>query len=157
MTRTDTNHDGGGERRQRTRDWRARAACTHVDPEIFFPTAGRGPHQDRQIARARAVCTRCPVREDCLRFARAWLPYGIAAGMTAGERQRVLRKESHRDEPRRPAHARSAVIAAGRDALRSGASVREVADRFNVSERTVERWSSRNRADDRAQCPRGVR
>jgi len=41
--------------------WEARGACKHSDPELFFPVAARGPAL-RQLARAKKVCERCPVR-----------------------------------------------------------------------------------------------
>jgi len=46
-------------------DFRHRAACRDVDPELFFPIGTAGPAQ-RQIAAAKAVCHRCPVIDDCL-------------------------------------------------------------------------------------------
>jgi hypothetical protein len=43
-------------------EWRDFAACSTVDPEIFFPKPG-----DRRVAeQARAVCASCPVRRKCL-------------------------------------------------------------------------------------------
>lgn len=43
--------------------WHRRAACHGQGPADWFP--GRGGTQDA----ARAVCVRCPVREECLAFA----------------------------------------------------------------------------------------
>lgn len=49
--------------------WLDRAACRDVDPEIFFPT-GSGVLGEREVIRAKAVCRRCPVRPECLHWAR---------------------------------------------------------------------------------------
>ncbi len=38
-------------------DFRDRAACRDVDPELFLPAGNAGPAQ-RQIAAAKAVCKR---------------------------------------------------------------------------------------------------
>ncbi len=49
-------------------DWRDRAACLTVDPELFFPVGNTGPAVE-QIDRAKAVCSHCPVTEHCLQYA----------------------------------------------------------------------------------------
>ena len=41
-------------------DWRDRAACLDVDPELFFPIGNTGPAL-AQIDEAKAVCRTCPV------------------------------------------------------------------------------------------------
>ncbi len=57
------------------RRWRDRAACRGLaEPEVFFPTAQAGPVYLAQVARATAVCRRCPVRAACLEFALGALP-----------------------------------------------------------------------------------
>jgi WhiB family redox-sensing transcriptional regulator len=49
-------------------DWRARASCRDVDPELFYPVGDvwEGEGNERQAAQAKAVCAQCPVRELCL-------------------------------------------------------------------------------------------
>src|SRR5215813_3967838 len=60
---------GGGTTMDKTHDdWRHEAACRDEDPELFFPISEVGPGA-RQAAEAKAVCARCPVREQCLRYA----------------------------------------------------------------------------------------
>ena len=49
-------------------NWRSAAACRSADPDLFFPIAATGP-AERQIARAKTICARCPVRQECLEFA----------------------------------------------------------------------------------------
>lgn len=44
-------------------NWRVKALCAQVGPELFFPERGRGPQEAKQ------VCARCEVREPCLEFA----------------------------------------------------------------------------------------
>lgn len=71
-------------------DWRKRAACRDVDPELFFPALGGGtptPAALAAIEDAKAVCQRCPVRAECLAWAVDALPYGIAGGATEHERR----------------------------------------------------------------------
>ena len=43
--------------------WHAQAACREVrDPDIFFPKRGGSSKE------ARAICTRCPVLDECLKW-----------------------------------------------------------------------------------------
>ena len=128
-------------------DWRSRASCRDVDPEIFFPTAEAGPQLDAEVAAARAVCGGCTVRAACLDFARKRLPHGIAGGLTPGERRRLDRRPGSRKEPRPRTVGRSSEVAeAGRAALRAGQRPAEVAREFGVSDRTVCRWVAANRS-----------
>ena len=66
--------------------WRRRAACGGEDLELFLPV-GSGPAL-AQIAAAKAVCARCPVRDACLRYAvTTGQGYGIWGGLTEDERR----------------------------------------------------------------------
>lgn len=128
-----------------TGDFRHRAACRGVEPELFFPVAERGREHDVQVAAAKTVCGQCEVRPECLTWALRALPYGVAGGLTETERRR---ERAHRGAarrarrvPHRPAGGTQAeVAAAGREALRAGLTVQEVAREFGVSERTAFRW-----------------
>ena len=131
----------------RSEDFRHRAACRSVDPEVFFPTAVQGAEFETQVSIAKAVCGGCPVRSECLSWALAALPEGIAGGMTEHERRqektrrRGVRRRGRR-VPRRPAGGtREEVAAAGRAAIAAGLSAREAAGEFLVSERTAARWA----------------
>jgi len=102
-------------------DWRALGACRTEDPELFFPIAAGGPGL-AQVARAKAVCARCEVRAECLRFAmetgqdygvwggtseeerRAWRRVRRAHGAAAGQ-DRSARASQERRQRRRPARA----------------------------------------------------
>lgn len=73
-------------------DFRDFAACRTEDPELFFPISDMGPGA-RQVAEAKAVCARCPVRTDCLDYAiDAGLDHGIFGGQTERERRALLRR-----------------------------------------------------------------
>ncbi len=78
--------------------WRGEAACAEVPSEVFFP-AGEEPEA---AAAAKAVCARCPVSEECLRFALATnQTEGVWGGLDANERRRLRRRI--RDRRRRMA------------------------------------------------------
>ena len=120
-------------------NWQVRAACRGVDPELFFPEPSDEPLVRTQVAAAKAVCRRCPVRQRCLAEALERIPYGIAGGLTAGERRRA-RAAQGLGAGRRP---RWRVL------LEAGSSLAEVARECGVSVRTVERWVARHQ-DQRA-------
>jgi WhiB family redox-sensing transcriptional regulator len=72
--------------------WRVRAACSTVDPDLFFPVGVTGPAVG-QIAAAKAVCAGCSVRDQCLDFAISTnQEYGVWGG-TSEEERRVLRRQ----------------------------------------------------------------
>jgi len=47
-------------------DWWDLAACIDEDPELFFPVGTAGHALVVQVAAAKAVCRRCPVKARCL-------------------------------------------------------------------------------------------
>ena len=72
--------------------WHLDAACTEVDPEIFYPL-DLGP-DSAGVAAAKRVCVGCPVRAQCLADvmvaedpARRW---GISGGTTPAERNAIF-------------------------------------------------------------------
>lgn len=76
--------------------WYADALCPQVDIELFFPGKGASNRE------AKAVCARCPVRQQCLSYAlkmeagehgtTSYGPYGVWGGLTAYERRELLRE-----------------------------------------------------------------
>lgn len=73
-------------------DWRDRAACLTVDPELFFPVGNTGPAVD-QIDRAKAVCSHCPVTEYCLQYALDTnQDSGVWGGLSEDERRALKRR-----------------------------------------------------------------
>lgn len=117
-------------------DWRSRAVCGDVDPDIFFPPTYNGP----EVARAKAVCAGCPVHLRCLDEALQRMPEGIAGGLSAAERRHRLRGQPQPTDPTElawTAQTRTEIATAGRSLLASGHSRLAVARICRVSERTV--------------------
>ncbi|MFC5212521.1 WhiB family transcriptional regulator [Streptomyces coerulescens] len=75
-------------------EWRDRAICRTEDPDLFFPVGNSGSVPTLiQTDEAKAVCRRCPVREQCLDWAVDAGPMdGIWGGTTAQERDRSGRR-----------------------------------------------------------------
>ncbi len=143
-----------------TAEWRERARCRSVEPETFFPTAEAGPVYEAQVAVAKSVCAKCPVRAECLDEALARIPFGIAGGLTPEER-RGRRPATTGQAPAavldagfRRGASRGEVEAAGRVLLTAGRPVVEVADRCGVTARTVTRWIARTQAEGSHGCNR---
>jgi WhiB family redox-sensing transcriptional regulator len=77
-------------------DWRLRAACLSADPDLFFPISAHGSSAV-QLGRAKAVCARCAVRPDCLRYALGQPGLqGVWGGTTDTERRGLRRAQSRR-------------------------------------------------------------
>lgn len=80
-------------------NWRHKAICRDMDPESFFPVGDRGPAL-AQIADAKLVCERCPVKADCLDEAlKTGQDHGVWGGMSEHERREIKRQNS-RTRPR---------------------------------------------------------
>ncbi|MEU7649892.1 WhiB family transcriptional regulator [Streptomyces huasconensis] len=80
-------------------DWRTRSVCKDEDPELFFPIGNTGPAL-LQIQEAKSACYRCPVMEQCLRWA---LETGEEAGVWGGlseDERRSLRRQAVRNYQR---------------------------------------------------------
>ena len=73
-------------------DWRDKAACLTADPELFFPVGTTG-YALLQIARAKEVCSQCPVHRDCLDYALETNQDSGIWGGTSEEERRVLRRQ----------------------------------------------------------------
>lgn len=81
-------------------DWWREAACTHEDPEVFFPVATTGAALRDQQARAKAVCQRCPVIRQCLSWALRTAPaQGVWGGTCEEERRVLMRGLRNEDAP----------------------------------------------------------
>src|SRR4051794_3157713 len=79
---------------QGTMDWRDHAACRDEDPELFFPVGTSGPAL-LQIDEAKAVCRRCSVSSDCLKWALAsGQNAGVWGGMSEDERRALKRRNA---------------------------------------------------------------
>lgn len=76
-------------------DWRESAACAREDLNLFFPISSVGAAAQQQVANAKAVCARCPVRQDCLEWSLDVGPeFGIFGGCTEVERRRLRNERS---------------------------------------------------------------
>ncbi len=71
--------------------WQQYAECVNLAGEVdFFPARGES------VRDAKAVCTVCPVKNECLEFAlRLKVAHGVWGGLSERER-RSLRRERHR-------------------------------------------------------------
>jgi WhiB family redox-sensing transcriptional regulator len=76
------------------KDWRDEALCQEEDPELFFPIGSTGPALE-QIEQAKNICRRCPVTEECLRWALdSGQDAGVWGGMSEIERRELKRRYS---------------------------------------------------------------
>jgi WhiB family transcriptional regulator, redox-sensing transcriptional regulator len=81
--------------------WWSRAACSTADPELFFPISAAGPAL-KQVARAKAICARCPIRQACLDYALyAGAVQGVWGGTTEAERRVLSQRRRRRSRARR--------------------------------------------------------
>jgi WhiB family redox-sensing transcriptional regulator len=81
-------------------DWRDKANCLMSDPELFFPVG----NVTEAIDKAKAVCAKCRVAEQCLKYALdSKQDSGIWGGMTEDERRALKRRTYNeaRNEERR--------------------------------------------------------
>jgi WhiB family redox-sensing transcriptional regulator len=74
------------------------AACTEVDPELFFPNYQIGGEGEFQEARAKQVCRSCPIINECLEFAlHTGDRWAVLGGMTPAERTSIKRNLTWRE------------------------------------------------------------
>ncbi|MBT2411441.1 WhiB family transcriptional regulator [Streptomyces sp. ISL-12] len=77
-------------------DWREHAACRAEDPDLFFPVGTSGPAL-LQTEQAKAVCRRCPVRDQCLEWALdTGQSIGVWGGTDENERRALKRRLASR-------------------------------------------------------------
>ena len=80
-------------RRSRMFPFLQEAACEGLDPELFYAESGAA------ILRAKALCARCPAREECLEWAIRREEFGVWGGTTARERAAMRRERGLRLVP----------------------------------------------------------
>lgn len=70
-------------------EWQLEGACQGLNSSVFFhPDGERGSARTRRADRAKAICLRCPVLEQCRRHALTVRePYGVWGGLTEEERR----------------------------------------------------------------------
>ena len=78
-------------------DWQQSAACRGMNAVDFYsPHSEKRKARREREARARQVCTSCPVLETCAEFAlRVREPYGVWGGLSEGERRELTGKSCH--------------------------------------------------------------
>jgi WhiB family transcriptional regulator, redox-sensing transcriptional regulator len=79
--------------------WQYQAACRGEDSELFFAPNyfEKKEEKDAREARAKVICARCPVRDECLEYAlRNREPHGIWGGLNELERKALIRDRERR-------------------------------------------------------------
>jgi WhiB family redox-sensing transcriptional regulator len=72
-------------------EWIERASCLDEDPDLFFPVGSTGPAIE-QVARAKAVCSGCAARIECLAWALdTCQDAGVWGGLDEEERREIRR------------------------------------------------------------------
>ena len=104
-------------------EWMSHGLCAEVDPDLWFPETGESNRE------AKALCRRCPVRDDCLDYALAHdARFGIWGGTSERDRRRMKRPAG---QP--PADPRTNEVRR----LATRLNDAEVAARLGCSTRTV--------------------
>lgn len=94
MTQRRLSQPPGLSVREGDRDWRHRAACHDLDPELFFPVGVRLDAM-RQTKLAQAVCHSCPVQRECLTWAMdSGQEYGVWGSLSENQRRALKRRNS---------------------------------------------------------------
>jgi WhiB family redox-sensing transcriptional regulator len=74
--------------------WRDRAACLDEDPELFFPVGNTGPAL-LQIEKAKIICRRCEVVDNCLNWAmESGQDAGVWGALSDDERRALKRRNA---------------------------------------------------------------
>ena len=79
------------------RSWQMKGLCRGNHSYLFFPpsTVERKDDRERREIKAKAICSVCPVKADCLEFAvEIKEPYGIWGGLTETERRQVIARRA---------------------------------------------------------------
>jgi WhiB family redox-sensing transcriptional regulator len=124
-------------------DWRHRASCRDEDPELFHPVGNSGPAL-LQIAEAKTVCQRCPVRAQCLTEA---LGIRDCSGVWGG-----LSEDERRALQRRNARTRAKATAAEQAAADAGDRVLLAIAGDGVMHEADSRWHAPHEQTDRPAC-----
>jgi WhiB family redox-sensing transcriptional regulator len=74
--------------------WQIKSACRGPEAALFFPptTSERRDDRDLRERRAKAICSGCGVKTECLEYAlEIREPFGIWGGLNEIERRGLLR------------------------------------------------------------------
>jgi len=90
---------GGVDMSANRENWRSQGVCRSYDPDLFFPVSSSGLFLE-QVADAKAICMKCPVRSQCLEFAlRTREAHGVWGGTSEQERCLLWRRDERRIDP----------------------------------------------------------
>lgn len=81
--------------------WRFRAACRGEDSALFFAPSyfERRAEKDAREGRAKAICSRCEIKDLCLEYAlRTRESHGVWGGRNEQERRALLRQRDHGEQ-----------------------------------------------------------
>ena len=79
------------------RSWQMNGLCRGNHSYLFFPPSAveRKAERERREVKAKAICSVCPVKVECLEFAlEIKEPYGIWGGYTETERRQLLARRA---------------------------------------------------------------
>ena len=78
-------------------NWMDQGLCKEVGSDYFFyEDMERGPEKERRIEQALAICSDCPVKKTCLKFALDTdQMYGIWGGTTQEQRAKMKKRKIH--------------------------------------------------------------
>ena len=111
-------------------DWKAKANCKGLAPELFFPE--RNEHE--KVRQALAVCRGCVVRDECLEE-NLGEQFGIWGGTSGKQRVALRRQRKQTSTPPRDRQIQA-------HALRThGFSVEEAANELGVHPETIVKWT----------------
>ena len=77
--------------------WQRKSLCNTLNPEVFFhPEGERGASRRRRVEQAKAICSQCPVIQECREYAlNNHEPYGVWGGLCEEERADILRARAY--------------------------------------------------------------
>lgn len=117
-------------------EWFQHAICKDEDPEVFFPAPSESSR------RAREVCERCPVMQECGDWAIVeGIRDGVWGGLSPQERAVIRRQINPGHQPKRQeaeAWARRRRIVEMRH-VNTPLSHAEIGEKFGVDKRTIDR------------------
>jgi WhiB family redox-sensing transcriptional regulator len=79
------------------RSWQLKGLCRGNHSHLFFPpsTSERKEDREKREAKAKAICSVCSVKDECLEFAlEIREPYGIWGGLTEVERRQLASRRA---------------------------------------------------------------
>lgn len=135
-------------------NWRASAACSEVDADLFFPIGANNAARE-QAAAAKRVCSGCLVQDTCLQWAlENRQDAGVWGGLTEEERYALHRRRGGGYWARRrdvAEHMYETRLDEFRELLTQGLEPREIAEALGTNVQTVNRLLERLEADEAAQ------